>query len=61
MRDLNGIEVGYVGGGDLLKTASEYLNDAGKAVGKVWAWGTKMQQHIDAQENILLGGMSQGA
>lgn len=62
MRELMNYEIDNVSGGDnIIKTAGEYVKDIGQAVGKAWAWATKMQLEIDSKDNSLLGAMSQGA
>jgi hypothetical protein len=61
MRDLSQSEIANVGGADVLKPVAEYVNDAGKTVGKLWAWGTKMQLHVASLDNPMLGAMALGA
>jgi len=54
MRELKAEEIEAVPG-------AGFFADVGYAIGKLAAWGAKMQQHIDSTGNEMLGAMSQGA
>lgn len=54
MRELDIREIEFVSG-------AGFFTDIGYAIGKLAAWGAKMQQHIDSTGNEMLGAMSQGA